>query len=84
MEDRLSEILPTDWQERWETHEEQRDLFSWAFDEAEAIATEAIQLLNQKNERDEQLIAELSEVRGEIDKPGRRIAAAMGEFLDRS
>ena len=45
LEDGLGKILPDNWQDRYETHEDRYDLFERSFDKAEAIALHAIELL---------------------------------------
>ena len=45
LEDRLGKILPDNWQDRYETHEDLYKLFERSFDKAEAIALHAIELL---------------------------------------
>ncbi len=45
LDTQLQSILPEDWQDKWETHEEQRDLFERCYDKADVVASKAIALL---------------------------------------
>lgn len=45
LEDGLGKILPDNWQDKYETHEDLYELFERSFDKAEAIALHAIELL---------------------------------------
>lgn len=45
LEKRLNAILPDNWEDRFETHEDLYGLFERSFDKAEAIAREAIRII---------------------------------------
>jgi hypothetical protein len=45
LESLLSNILPDNWQDKFETHEDLYELFERSFFKAEAIASQAIELL---------------------------------------
>jgi hypothetical protein len=45
LELRLDSILPDNWEDRFETHEDRMEFFERSFDQAEAIARQAIVLL---------------------------------------
>jgi hypothetical protein len=47
LEKRLDNILPDDWDVKFETHEDLYNLFERSFDKAEDIAREAIKLLKE-------------------------------------
>lgn len=48
MEKRLDEILPDNWEDRFETHEERMELFDRSFEKAESIARQAIKMLRNE------------------------------------
>jgi hypothetical protein len=47
LEERLNNILPEGWEDRFETHEDRMELFERSFDKAESIARQAIAMLKE-------------------------------------